>query len=429
MSIVLGLLAILALILANGYFVAAEFSFVAARRNRLEELASAGDRKAARAVAVQRRLSFVLSGAQLGITVTSLVVGFIAEPVFAAALAPLLRPLRLGEAVISSVAITLGFVIATMAQMVLGELGPKNLAIAKPETTARVLAASTAFYTRLAGPVIRLFDESSNRLLRAVGIEPVEELQAGVSEDELEVIIDESESRGELGGEQAALLSRALGFRTRRAGEAMVPRPQVAGIRDTATCEELRALAVSRGHSRFLVFGDNLDDVRGVVQAKDVLGVPVDDRDHTGIAGLIRPVLAVPESARLGRLLSKLREAHSQLALVVDEYGGTAGIVTLEDIVEEIVGDIRDEHDPSDEPAVRPVSGGFLVPGSWRLDEAERDTGVTLPQGDYETVAGLVLARLGSVPEVGSSVTVGGASLRVEAMDGNAIRLVLLEPN
>ncbi|MGH8930333.1 MAG: hemolysin family protein [Egibacteraceae bacterium] len=427
MSVALGLLAVLGLTFGTGYFVAAEFAFVAARRSRLEEMASGGDRKAALAVAVQRRLSFVLSGAQLGITVTSLAVGFIAEPVFAAALAPLLGPLRLGEAAMTSIAITVGLVISTVIQMVLGELGPKNLAIANPEPMARALAASTALYTRVAGPVIRLFDESSNRLLRAVGIEPVEELPAGVSEDELEVIIDESESRGELGGEQAALLSRALGFRTRRAGEAMVPRPAVVGIRGTATCEELRALAVSSGHSRFLVFGDNLDDVRGVVQAKDVLGVPVDERGRTGIAGLIRPVLAVPESARLGRLLSKLREAHSQLALVVDEYGGTAGIVTLEDIVEEIVGEIRDEHDPSDEPAVRPVSGGFLVPGSWRLDETERDTGVTLPRGDYETVAGLVLARLGSVPEVGSSITVGGASLRVEAMDGHAIRSLLLE--
>jgi CBS domain containing-hemolysin-like protein len=426
MTVVLGLLAVVGLIFANGYFVAAEFAFVAARRTRLEELASKGDRKAARAVAVQRRLSFVLSGAQLGITVTSLIVGFIAPPVFTATFAPLLRPLGLGEEVIASIAITVGLVIATTLQMVLGELGPKNLAIAKPVATARALANGTALYTRLAGPVIRLFDESSNKLLRAVGIEPAEELPAGVSVEELEVIIDESESKGTLAQEQAALLGRVLEFRTLRAAEAMVPRPQIVGIPRTATCEELRVLAVATGQSRFPVLGDSLDEVLGMVQAKDVLGVPIDRRADTGIAELVRPILAVPESAPLGRLLSSLREARSQLALVVDEYGSTAGIVTLEDIVEEIVGEIRDEHDPSDEPGVRRVAGGFLVPGAWRRDETERDTGIALPQGEYETVAGLVLALLGRVPEVGSVVSVEGAQLRVESMDGLAVHSVFL---
>jgi CBS domain containing-hemolysin-like protein len=426
MAVALGLFAVLALIFANGYFVAAEFAFVAARRTRLEELASKGDRKAARAVAVQRRLSFVLSGAQLGITATSLIVGFIAPPVFTEALAPLLRPLGLGEETIASIAITVGLVIATALQMVLGELGPKNLAIAKPEAIARALATGTALYTRLAGPVIRLFDESSNKLLRAVGIEPADELPAGVSAEELEVIIDESESQGMLAQEQAALLGRVLEFRTLRAAEAMVPRPQVVGIPRMATCGELQALAVATGQSRFPVLGENLDEVLGMVQAKDVLGVPVDRRAGTSIAELVRPILAVPESAPLGRLLSNMREAHSQLALVVDEYGSTAGIVTLEDIVEEIVGEIRDEHDPSDEPGVRRVAGGFLVPGAWRLDETERDTGITLPEGEYETVAGLVLAQLGRVPEVGSVVSVKGVQLRVERMDGLAVHSVFL---
>jgi len=425
MNIALGLLAVVALIIANGYFVAAEFAFVAARRTRLEELAAAGDRKAARAVAVQRRLSFVLSGAQLGITVTSLMIGFIAKPVFAAALGPALRLLGLGEAAITSIAITVGFVVATGAQMVLGELGPKNLAIAKPEPMARALAASTALYTRLAGPVIRLFDAASNRLLRAVGIEPAEELAPGVSADELEVIIEESRSRGVLPQAQATLLGRALDFRTLRAADAMVPHSQVVAIPATATCEELRALAVETGHSRFPVTDTDLDDVLGVAEAKDVLRVPVDQRASTPLRPLARPVLAVPESSPLRQLLSRLREARSQLALVVDEHGGTAGIVTLEDIVEELVGEIRDEYDAT-EPAVRRMGDGFLVPGAWRLDEIERDTGIILPEGDYDTVAGLLLAKLGRVPEVGDAVRVGGVVMRVEAMDGLAIRWVHL---
>ena len=428
MDIALGLLAVVGLTFGTGYFVAAEFAFVAARRTRLEELAAEGDRKAARAVAVQRRLSFVLSGAQLGITMTSLVVGFIAEPVFAAALEPLLRPLALSPTAVTSIALTAGLVVSTIVQMVLGELGPKNLAIAKPESLARALAGSTDLYTRLAAPVIRLFDASSNRLLRAVGIEPAEELPAGVSADELEVIIDESHSQGALEQEEAALLGRALEFRALRAADAMVPHSQVVAIPATSTGEELRALAVATGHSRFPVIGENLDDVLGVVQAKDVLAVPFDRRANTLVADLARDVLAVPESAPLRRLLTLLREQHNPLALVVDEYGGTAGIVTLEDIVEEIVGEIRDEYDPT-EPTVRRVPGGFLVPGAWRLDEIERDTGIALPEGEYETVAGLVLAELGRVPEPGDSVRVDGVVLGVQAMDGLAVRSVLVRPD
>ncbi|MGH8886921.1 MAG: hemolysin family protein [Egibacteraceae bacterium] len=423
----LGLLAVLVLTLGTGYFVAAEFAFVAARRTRLEELAGGGDRKAARAIAVQRRLSFVLSGAQLGITATALAVGFIAEPVFVAALSPLLRPLGLVDTAITGIAITTGFVLSTAIQMVLGELAPKNLAIARPEALARALARSTAAYTRLAGPVIRLFDGSSNRLLRAVGIEPAEELPAGVSADELRLIIAESRSQGVLPHAQATLLGRALGFRALRATDAMVPYSQVTAIPATATCEDLRALAVTTGHSRFLVTGRSLDDVLGVAQVKDVLGVPVDQRAATPVRTLVRPVLAVPESTPLRQLLSRLREAHSQLALVVDEHGGTAGIVTLEDIVEEIVGEIRDEYDPA-EPAVRRSDGGFLIPGSWRLDETERDTGIVLPEGDYDTVAGLLLAKLGRVPEVGDTVLVDGVWLRAEAMDGLAVSWVLIRP-
>lgn len=424
MNVALGLLAVVVLTLATGYFVAGEFAFVAARRTRLEELAEAGDRKARRALAVQRRLSFVLSGAQLGITATSLVVGFIAEPVFAAALTPVLRPLGLAPAVMSSVALTVGFVIATAAQMVLGELAPKNLAIANPESIARSLAASTALYTRLAGPVIQLFDSSSNRLLRAMGIEPAEELPGGVSAEELELIIAESESSGSLPSAEARLLIRTLEFRTLTATEAMVPRPQVVAIPVTATCEDLRALAVSSGYARFPVCSDTLDDVLGVVQAKDVLGVPIDQRASTPVRALLRPLLAVPEPAPLRQLLVDLREARTQLALVVDEYGGTAGIVTLEDIVEELVGEIQDEHGPA-EPSVRALpDGGFLVPGLWRLDETERDTGVALPEGDYDTVAGCLLAQLGRVPEVGDTVRVDGVWMRVEDMDGLAITAV-----
>lgn len=427
MDIGLGLLAVLALILANGYFVAAEFAFVAARRGRLEEFAANGDRRAGRALAVLRRLSFVLSGAQLGITATSLIVGFIAEPTLGRALRPLLDVVGVPAAAATPIALTTGFVLATAGQMVMGELAPKNLAIAEPERFALSLARTTYVYTRLASPLIRLFDSSSNALLRLVGIEPVEELSNAVSAEELEYIIGESRRGGSLEQQTASLLSRALEFRALRAVDAMVPRVHVTSIDAEATGAALRELAVESGHSRFPVTGpEGLDDVVGVVQAQDLLRVPAETRDTTLIRTFLKPALAVPESTLLGPLLGDMRRSHTQLAVVIDEYGGTAGIVTLEDVVEELVGNIQDEHDPA-EPAVRRFEdGSFLVPGTWRLDETTRDTGIALPEGEYDTLSGLIMERLGRMAEVGDVVAAHQATLRVERMDGLAVGQVRL---
>ena len=418
----LGLLAVLALILANGYFVAAEFAFVATRKGRLEELEQAGDPRAPRALSVLKRLSFMLSGAQLGITVTSLVVGFIAEPTLGAAFEPLLRAVGISESVAPGLAITVAFVVATAVQMVLGELAPKNLAIAEPDRFAMLLARSVGLYTRVASPLIKLFDNSSNRLLRSVGIEPVEELTAAVSAEELEYIIGESSRGGSLGQSTATLLSRALDFRSLRAVDAMLPRLHVDAISVHATGRELRDLTLATGHSRFPVTGDDgLDHVVGIVQAQDLLRLPAGSRDTAMIRGFLKPVLAVPESSPLGPLLGEMRRSHTQLAVVVDEFGGTAGIVTLEDIVEELVGNIQDEHDPA-EIGIRALPDHvFLVPGAWRIDEIERDTGIQLPEGDYETLGGLIMERLGRVPEIGDVVVTPPAALVVESMDGHAV--------
>jgi CBS domain containing-hemolysin-like protein len=428
-STALGLVAVAALILANGYFVAAEFAFVAVRRGRLEELAEAGDRRAQRGLDVSRRLSFVLSGAQLGITATSLVVGFVAEPTLGRALTPLFSLVGLPESAAFGAALTTAFVLATAAQMVFGELAPKNLAIARPEPVALALAGSTRVYTKLASPVIRLFDSASNGLLRFAGIEPVEELASGVSAEELELIIEESGREGALTPGQATLLARALEFRALRAADAMIPRTEVLSLPAAATCEDLRAQAVATGHSRFPVVGeDGLDDVVGIVQVKDILRVEPDARARTPVGTLIAPALAVPESRQLGPLLAELRGARKQLAIVVDEYGGTAGVITLEDIVEELVGSIQDEYDRGEPAVQRLADDSWHVPGAWRLDEVQRDTGVTLPEGDYDTVGGLVMERLGRVPEVGDEVEVESARLRVEAMNALAVARVRLEP-
>lgn len=407
MTTALGIAAVAALILANGYFVAAEFGFVAARRKRLEQAAAAGDRRAGRAVGIMRRLSFMLSGAQFGITATSLVVGFVAEPTIGRALRPVVEAVGFGPRTSAGVALTIAFVLATSTQMVVGELAPKNYAIARPEPTARALAGPTHAFLFVFGPVIRLFDALSNRLLRLLGVEPVEELYGAVSAEELDVILEESARQGSLTARQAGLLERALGFRELRAGDAMVPHNRVVAVSAAAHGADLLSL-VARGHTRFPVTsaGGALDDVVGVVNAKDLLELDAAERETVAVATLVRPAVLVPDSLVLPTVLDRLRGSHTELAVVVDEHGGVAGIVTLEDLAEELVGDLEDE---SDRPAPRAEhhDGGWVVPGAWRLDEVERETGFALPPGEgYDTVSGLVMAELGRVPAVGDDVVV-----------------------
>ena len=423
----LGLALVVLLILGNAWFVAAEFALVATRRTRLEAQAAAGDRGAARVLRLLERLSFALSGAQLGITITSLAVGFVADAVFPALFAPLLDPFGLDEESSVVVALTLGLIFSTAAQMVFGELGPKNLAIALPEKVARNVAGGQLLYLRLAGPVIRLFDGSANRLIRSIGIEPAEEIAGAVTVEELEHIITTSSASGVLAVGVGDLLQRSIDFRDLKADDAMRPRAEIVSISTEATCDELMALARETGHTRFPVTGpDGLDDVVGVVNIKELMGVDADEVAITSVRTLVEGELAVPETAPLPNVLRLLRDAHTQMAVVVDEFGGTAGIVTLEDIVEELIGEILDEHDPFERSPVRRADGSWRLPGRWRIDEVRRDTGFVLPEGEHDTVGGLVMAELGRVPEEGDVVEVDGVRMDVLAVDRHAVQSVRL---
>lgn len=422
-----GLIAIVLLIAANAFFVASEFAFVALRRVRLEEQAADGDARAIRALEVNTQLSFVLSGAQLGITATSLVLGFIASPVLGQLFEPALAWMGVPANVRTPIATGVAFTLATTLQMILGELAPKNLAIAKPEATARMLAGATHVYTRSASWLIRIFDNSANGLLRLFGITPVEHLEQGVSSEDLELIIVESSSGGHLSTNQADLLTRVLEFRQLRAGDVMVARTQVVAIAADATGADLRRLADRSGHSRFPVVDADLDEVLGVVQAKDLLRHAPAERDTLPVRVLMSAALAVPESSPLSAVVAEMRRGRSPLAVVIDEYGSTTGVATLEDIVEELVGSIQDEHDPAERGAQRLSEDRWRVPGTWRINEAVRDTGLPLPEGDYDTVAGLIIALLARMPEQGDVVTVNGLELTVEQMDELAVAWVLLQ--
>jgi CBS domain containing-hemolysin-like protein len=421
MSYAWGAFAFAVLVLATAYFVAAEFSFVATGRHRLEERAREGDRRATHALAVQRRLSFMLTAAQLGITVSSLLLGVIVEPTLARALRPLLTSLGISPVAVPGIAVVLALLLATGIMMVFGELAPKNLAIGEPERVALRLARATELGLRVTAPAVALFDNAANRLLRLVGIEPAEELDHAVTAEELEVIIAESGRAGSLTASQTGLLQRVLEFRGLRAVEVQVPRTSVVTITAEATCTELADLACTSGLSRFPVVGDDLDDVRGVVVAKDVLAVPYERRATEPVRALLTPPLAVPESALLSPLLAELREAHSQLALVIDEHGGVTGIVTLEDIVEEIVGEIQSEYDLPDAKLDWVGDRAVDVAGSMSIDDFNESTGAELPQTDARTLAGLVFHSLGRAATKGDTVHLKGVTLRVEEVEGARI--------
>ncbi|MGC3003453.1 hemolysin family protein [Streptomyces sp. G35A] len=428
-----GLFAVFVLTAGTGYFVAQEFAYVSADRLALAREAGAGDRRAARALEVLRRLSFMLSGAQLGITVTGLVVGFIAEPSVSALLRPVLSGLGLPGAAVSGLSVVLAFVLATVVQMVLGELAPKNLAIAVPERLAKSLAGSTLAYLRVVGPLVRIFDGAADRLLRRVGIEPVEELHHGATLEELGHLIGESHERGALSGDTAALLDHALEFSERTLREVMVPRADAVFVRKDARADEAVALIAAHGHSNHPVLGDHPDDIAGVLGVRELMALPV-DRFAAATAGAVarRPLL-LPDTLPLPDAVARMREQDDEFAVVLDEHGGVAGLVTYEDIAEELVGDIADESDDVTELAVAD-GAGWLVDAGRRLDEVAEATGVHLPEeDDYDTVAGLVVDRLGRFPAVGDRVTVdlptgGGVVIDVRTLDRHVADRVRITP-
>ncbi|MET9268677.1 hemolysin family protein [Kribbella sp. NPDC003557] len=406
MLILAGLGLILVLTVATGYFVSQEFAYVAVDRSRLQTLAAEGDAAAARALKVTARLSFVLSGAQVGITITALLAGYFAEPYLGEGLEHLLGAAGVPHAVSTSISVLLALLLATIIQMVLGELAPKNLAIAKAEAIALRLARSTLLYLTVAGPLIHLFDSASNRILRRVGIEPVEELPQGATAQELDRIIETSYEQGLLDQDTTRLLDRGLDFRGRTAGEAMVPRVDVVTVHREEPLTRVVELQ-DTGHSRFPVVGASVDEVIGVVAIGEVVELEPADRATIAVGSLASPPVAVPTTLPLPAVLERLRVARRQLAIVVDEYGGFAGIVSLEDIAEELVGEIRDEDDLPETGLVEGGDGSWTVPARWRLDEVAEATGVQLPDSDdYETVSGLVMARLGRIPDVGDSLVV-----------------------
>ncbi|MBW0117493.1 hemolysin family protein [Pseudonocardia abyssalis] len=413
----------LALVAANALFVAAEFSLVTVDRSTVERAAQDGDNGADGVLTALRSLSTQLSGAQLGITVTSLVVGFLAEPSLATLLGPVLTAAGLPEATALAVAIGLALVLATFVQMVFGELVPKNLAIARPLPVAKAVAGPQRAFSRAVGPLLSFLNGTANRIVRLFGIEPQEELRSARSPQELGSLVRRSAQEGVLAGPTADLVTRSLAFGDRTAADVMTPRFQVTFLATTDTADSVLDAVERTGHSRFPVLRGGVDSVVGIVHVKHALAVPEPERGGRTVADLMVPPLPVPGSQELDPLLPLLRAQGLQMAVVVDEYGGTAGVVTLEDLIEEIVGDIADEHDARGDRAVPADDGGWTLSGLLRPDEVAELSGIRLPEGDdFDSLGGLVVDRLGRVPRAGDTVTeeIDGhrVQLRVERMDG-----------
>jgi CBS domain containing-hemolysin-like protein len=408
-------------------FVAAEFSLVALDRPTVQRAIDKGDRRSIGVLKAVRNLSTQLSGAQVGITVTTLIVGYLVQPSLAALLAAPIEALGLNGAAAEGLSVALALTIATAFSMVFGELVPKNLAISEPLATARVVVGPQRVFTASVAPLIRLLNGSANRLLRTVGVEPREELSAGRSPEELAALVRHSAAAGTLDQQTAQLITRSLGFSSRTAADVMTPRVRTLVLQRDHKAAEVIALARRSGHSRFPVIDGDLDDVVGVVHLKSAVAVPRERRDDVPVAAIMSEALRVPETVRLDPLLVELRALGLQLALVVDEYGGTAGVVTLEDLVEELVGEVADEHDRSRPGIVHRRDGDWLVPGLMRPDEVRDKTRVEVPDGPaYETLGGFMMAALGRIPKIGDEVPVDGGALRVERMDGRRVDRVRL---
>ena len=425
---VLGILGMLALTAGTFVCVAGEFALTALERSTVDaDIQQRGDRRAQQVKQAHSTLSFQLSGAQVGITITTLVTGYIAQPVIGELIRPGLMAVGLPPGAAGGVSAGLALALATALSMVFGELVPKNLAIARPLETARQVAAILHAFSSSFRWLIHGLNESANWIVRRLGIEPAEDLRSARSPEELGSLVRNSAQRGTLDEGTATLLYRSLRFGERTAEELMTPRVKVEALQAEETVLDLVDTARRTGFSRFPVYGTDLDDILGGVHVKQAVVVPADKRAHTTVGALTMAVPTVPDSLDGDAVLDRLHVSGLQFAIVVDEYGGTAGIVTLEDVVEEIVGDVRDEHDRMEVPPVRQLGEQtWLVSGLLRADELADATRFVMPEGAYETVAGLVLARLGRIPDVGAEIDANGSRLTVMRMEGHRIAALRL---
>jgi CBS domain containing-hemolysin-like protein len=434
-TIVLLLISV-ALILLCGLFVAAEFSLLAVNRSTVERKAARGDRGAKGVAAALHSLSTQLSSAQLGITITNLTIGFLAEPAIATLLHAPLESLGLSSGAVHGIALALGVALATAATMVFGELVPKNLAIARPLATAKFVQGFQRSFTRIMRGPIHILNGSANIVLRRFGVEPQEELASARSADELLSLVRRSAEKGTLPKETAVMMERSLTFGDLTALDVMTPRMRMRSLNKNESAQSVIDLARDTGLSRFPVTGEHTDDIVGIVHIKQAISLPRDKRNATVVQHIMRKPVFVPSGLQLEPLLEQLRSGGMQMAVVIDEFGGTDGIVTIEDLLEELVGEVHDEHDRLKAAIRKRSSHSWLLSGLLRPDEIGEELGVFLPEHEeYETIGGLMAFTLEHIPKTGESITISAvdrdgktlrAELKVVKMDGHRVDRIML---
>lgn len=417
----------LILIAGNALFVAAEFSLVALDPATIDDRARAGDTKAQSVNKALHNLSLQLSSCQVGITLTTILLGYVAQAPLQNMFEGVFSNQGIATAASVGAAATLAFIVTNLSSMLFGELIPKNMALAEPLNTAALVSFPLRVFTTIFKPLIVVLNETANWILRRFGIEPAEELSGARSATELSALVRRSAQEGTLDLSTARLLVRSIDIGALTAVDVMTDRTRASVLPADASAADVVTLARETGHSRFPVIGEDMDDIRGFVHLRRAIAVPYESRKDVPVtsSSLLVEATQVPETIELAPLLVQLRAEGLQMAVVVDEYGGTSGIVTLEDAVEEIVGDVADEHDRR-RARTRIVAGGeWLIPGSMRPDEVAREMGLDIPEdGPWETVGGWMMARLGRMPTVGDECLDNGVRAVVETMNGRRIEQV-----
>lgn len=418
----------LALTIGTGLFVASEFSLINLERSDLEARRDRGERGLTNTIKALKRTSTHLSGAQLGITLTTMLTGFLAEPALTKLLEPTFAPLSIDESAKHMLAVALGMLIATIFSTLIGELVPKKLALTLPLEVNKAVVLFQLAFTWLTGWMLFALNGTGNAIVRLMGIEPKEELSSSRTAEELMSLVRRSASLGALDAQTATLLTKTLALSQLVAADVMTPRPRMHSVDASASATDVIALCNKTGHSRFPVTDGSSDDVIGVVHVKQAASVPREKRADVPATALMVEPLRVPETMRLETLMVELRAKGLQLAIVIDEYGGTAGIATLEDLVEELVGELADEHDRAKSGVTRGANSSVLFPGMIRPDELQEMAILVPSKASYETVAGFIMSSVGRVPLVGDEVVIENGTLRVERMDGRRIDRVRFTP-
>jgi len=417
--------AIVVLVLLNGFFVGAEFALVRSRRNRLEAMVRTGDRLARVALRASSNISGLLPASQLGVTLSSLALGWMAQ----SAMTDVLASLPAGAVIPARVTIAaiIAFAAASYVHVVFGELVPKAAALNHPERMAKWLVPPLVLFASLTRPLVWIINRTSNFMLRLFGLHALPGEDSVHSPDELRILVEQAQEGGAIEAQDADMIDAVLEFSEKNASDVMTPRTEVAAFALEASLDDVLMTVEDRGYSRYPVYEDSIDNIVGLVLTKDILIEAVRRRNEFSLQAVMRPVHMVPGSREVEDVLADFKRLKEHMAVVLDEFGGTAGVVTMEDLLEEIVGEILDEYDDPAEKPVETRGGETIVPGSTHISDLNERFALEVPDEDYTTIGGYVFGTLGRLPAPGDHVTAGGAIFTVREMDGRRIETLAVD--